>query len=255
MINTGSWPVRIGIFLLAYLAFGVYDVLRNRKLDGSVIKRYFLGNGLATYFFAPLNTFLDILTLPFINKGVYKLTDMPEAYQLEIKKLIDTAYAENLVARLEEKAKQNPRTMMFFKWYGNNIKTSIDIPAYHEPYKYIKTIGVSVFNKKQSTSKHFGPMRVTLRVLYNLNDMTDKTAYLEVGDVTHYWQDEKLFIFDDTLQHQSFNESDKVRYCLFVDILRPSLFPGLLSVIVSGVRLCLQSVNAIFYKNWKVIKD
>jgi hypothetical protein len=255
MMSTGGWPAKIGIGFLIFVACGIYDVLRNRKIDGALVKRYFTGNGLATWFFAPWNTFMDIITLPFINKGVYKFEDMPAEYQAEIKKLIDTAYKENLVARLEEKAKENPRTMIFFKWYGNNIKTSVDIPAYHEKYKYIKTIGVSVFNKKQSTSKHFGPMRVTLRVLYNLNDMTDKTAYLEVGDVTHYWQDEKLFIFDDTLQHQSFNESEKVRYCLFVDILRPSLFPGLLSLFVSGVRFCMQSINAIFYKNWKVIKD
>ena len=246
---------KIGIALLIWFALGLYDVLRNKAVDGSVIKRYFIGNGLPTFFFAPLNTLFDIITLPYLNKGIYKLEDFPKPYQEEIQKLIDTAYKENLVARLEEKAKENPRTMMFFKWYGNNIKTSVDIPAYHEQFKYIRTIGVSVFNKKQSTSKHFGPMRATLRVLYNLNDMKDKSAYIEVGDVKQYWQEEKLFIFDDTLQHQSFNESDNVRYCLFVDILRPSLIPPVMSFIVMGVRFCLQSVNAIFYKNWKVIKD
>jgi len=50
-----------------------------------------------------------------------------------------------------------------------------------------------------------------------------------VGKTTNYWCENKLFIFDDTLLHQSFNESDKARYCLFVDIVRPSLVPALLA--------------------------
>ena len=121
--------------------------------------------------------------------------------------------------------------MIFFKWYGENIDTFVNAPAFHRPWKYVQTIGVSVFNKKVSTSKHFGPIRPTLRILYNLNDIDDNSAYIVVGNVTHYWKDGKLFIFDDTLMHQSFNESDKIRYCLFVDMLRPSPLPGPIALV------------------------
>jgi beta-hydroxylase len=75
-----------------------------------------------------------------------------------------------------------------------------------------------------------------------------------VGDVTSYWKDNKLFIFDDTLMHQSFNESDNIRYCLFVDILRPSVMPMLLRPFVKLVHVCFKSANFIFYKKWKVIQ-
>ena len=61
-------------------------------------------------------------------------------------------------------------------------------------------------------------------------------------------------IFDDTLQHQSCNRTDEVRYCLFVDILRPSLFPRLTSAILSGVRLVIAPFNSAFYKRWSFIK-
>ena len=136
---------------------------------------------------------------------------------------------------------------------GKNIDTFVDVPAYHEKYKYIQTIGVSVFNKKKSTSRHFGPFRATLRLLYNLNDMTDDSAYIEVGDKVQYWREEKMFIFDDTLMHQSFNKSDQVRYCLFVDILRPSVIQPLITSIVQGFGLAMRGVNHVFYKNWTVM--
>ncbi len=144
--------------------------------------------------------------------------------------------------------------MLFFKWYGKNVRASVDVPEYHQPYRYIRTIGVSVFNKKQSTGRHFGPLRVTLRVLYNINTINDRNVYINVGNRTHYWQDSKLFIFDDTLQHQSCNESEAVRYCLFVDILRPSMIPALTSAILATVRFFVAPFNAAFYKHWSFIK-
>ena len=91
-------------------------------------------------------------------------------------------------------------------------------------------------------------------MLYNLNDIDDRSAYIVVGDTVHYWNNNKLFIFDDTLLHQSFNETDKVRYCLFVDILRPSLSPVLLLPFVKLVHMVFKSANFIFYKKWKVIR-
>jgi hypothetical protein len=245
------FPKVFGPFLLC----GIYDVCRNRKLNGFVIKQYFLGNGFFTWFLSPLNTLLDIISLPYINKGVYRLEDLPGPYRAEVQRLIDAAHADNVVGKLEETASSRSRTMVFFKWYGANVPAVVDIPAFHEKYRYIKTIGVSVFNKRQSTSKHFGPFRATLRVLYNINDVTDPNAYIEVGDVKHVWRDNKLFIFDDTLMHQSFNETDQARYCLFVDILRPSLFAApLLTLAINTTRVFLQGANGIFYKNWDVVR-
>lgn len=241
-----------GLALIA--ACGAYDVARNKKLDKSVIQRYFLGNGLATWILSPLNTLLDLLALPYVNKGVYKLDDLPADYQDEIRLLISASRKADLVGQLAETSRDRSRTMVFFKWYGDNVDTNLNVPEFKKDFKYIRTIGVSVFNKKQSTSKHFGPFRATLRVLYNLNDMTDRSAYIEVGDVKHYWADEKLFIFDDTLMHQSFNETDELRYCLFVDILRPSLLPAIFDSVLALVRSLLKSYNYVFYQHWEVVK-
>lgn len=249
----------VGYFLpklvLFYLVCGLYDVSRNANLNAELFEKYFFGNGVLTWLLSPVNILLDILSLPNINKGVYRLEDLPRPYQAEIRHLIDSAHRQNLVAQIESVAQDQKRSMFFFKWYGADVSTVVDIPAFHESYKYVKTIGLSVFNKRQSTSRHFGPLRATLRVLYNINDMQDDGAYIVVGDVTNYWRSSKLFIFDDTLLHQSFNETDAVRYCLFVDILRPTQLPAVFALAVSAInRILSTGGNALLYGNWKVFK-
>jgi beta-hydroxylase len=239
---------------LVYAVCGAYDVSRNSGLNLSTLRRYFIGNGFPTWLLSPFNALLDLLSLPYVNKGVYRLEDLPADYQDEVTRLIQASKEANLVAQLEEAAKQFPRTMVFFRWYGVNKSTFLDVPAFHQPWKYIQTIGVSVFNKKVSTSKHFGFMRASLRVLYNLNDMNDNSAYIVVGDKTNYWRQNKLFIFDDTLLHQSVNETEQTRYCLFVDIVRPAPFPGIMRGVISGIRMLTQSFKFVYYQNWKVIE-
>ena len=242
-------------FTIFYVACGLYDVSRNSNLGLPLITQYFFGNGLLTWFLSPLNILLDLVSLPYVNKGIYRLEDLPPEHQAEVRRLIDSAHRQGLVEKLQSVAADQKRSMFFFKWYGDDVKTIVDVPAFHEPYRHIKTIGVSVFNKKASTSAHFGPVRAMLRVLYNINDMKDESAYIQVGATEHFWNRDKLFIFDDTLLHQSFNKSDQARYCMFVDIVRPSKIPALLSFAVSLIsKIMSAGGSAKFYGNWKVFK-
>ena len=241
---------RLAIF---YALCGAYDACRNRPVNAETLRRYFIGNGWGTWVLSPINILLDLLSLPYINKGVYRLADLPPAYQDEVTRVIRAANDADLVRQLEERSKQNQRTMFFFRWYGANTNTSPNVPAFHQPWKYVQTIGVSIFNRRISTSKHFGYLRASLRVLYNLNDMKDDSAYIVVGDTTSFWRDNKLFIFDDTLLHLSANDTEQPRYCLFVDIVRPTLFPHLMAGVLTVVRYLTQSFKFIYYKNWKII--
>jgi beta-hydroxylase len=242
--------------VVGYVLCGLYDVSRNDERTISSFERYFLGNGLLTWLLSPVNVLLDLLSLPYINKGVYQLEDLPAGHQREIVSLIEAASRQGLVSQLQQAASAQTRSMFFYKWYGANVESIARVPEFHNEYKWITTIGVSVFNKKQSTSKHFGPLRATLRVLYNLDEVADDATYIVVGRTTQYWRDKRLFIFDDTLLHQSFNGSDKPRYCLFVDIVRPTLMPGLFRVFVRAIGgLLSDRANKLFYGHWKVFKS
>jgi beta-hydroxylase len=244
----------VPVVFAVFVGFGFVDFLRNKRKTLSSLHRYFAGNGFFTWLLAPFNLLMDLLTLPYWNKGIYQLSDLPKPYQSEINAIIEAAHRSELVSKLQSKMEGNKRGMIFFKWYGKNVETSVDIPEFHRQYKYVRTIGVSIFNTQQSTGLHYGPLRITLRVLYNINDIDSKNVYIEVGDQISYWRESKLFIFDDTLEHQSCNRSDEVRFCMFVDILRPSLFPGLMSAILACVRVAVARINFAFYKNWAFIK-
>ena len=240
-------------FVLFYIACAIYDVSRNSERTPEVLEKYFLRDGLPVWLLSPVNALLDLLSLPYVNKGVYKLDDLPPEHQGEIARLIESARRQDLVGRLQMAASAQKRSMFFFKFYGTNVETVAHIPEFHENYKHIVTIGVSVFNKRQSVSKHFGPLRASFRVLYNINDMTDDSAYIVVGNTTNYWRENKLFIFDDTLLHQSFNESDLPRYCLFVDIVRPTMMPSAFKYFICAIgNLTAQGANKRFYTQWKV---
>lgn len=243
------------IITLLFILCGIYDVSRNTALDYSVVKQYFTGNGVLTWLTSPINVLADILSLPYVNKGVYKLNDLPASHQDEIKQLLDCVEKENLVEKLESRIGDASRAMFFFKWYGKNVKNSLDIPAFQKDFRYVRTIGVSVFKQRESTSRHFGPFRAMFRVLYSMNEITDENVYIKVGKTENRWKDDKLFIFDDTLLHQSFNDSDTTRYCLFVDILRPNFLNFFFSFIISLTRVLFKGMNGIFYKKWKLIDN
>ena len=237
-----------------YVVCGLLDVLRTRPWNRETLVRYFMGRGYGTWLTSPFNLLMDVATIPYRNKGIYKLEDLPPSYQAEIAAVIAAAEESQLSRQLESRMTGCPLGMIFFKWYGRNQKASINVPAFDAPFKYIRTIGVSVFNKRKSTSTHFGPLRITLRVLYCLNDISDPGAYIQVSDQVHRWRNNKLFIFDDTLQHKSCNETDMIRYCLFVDILRPSHVPRLMRGIVGIFGAILLPIRREFYKTWQFIK-
>lgn len=240
---------------LFYLICGLIDFTRSRRFEIENWRRYFLGNGILTWVLSPFNLLVDVVCLP--NKGVYQLTDLPPAYQAEVRELMSICDARKpeIIAELSQRMEKTKRGMIFFKWYGREIQNpSFDIPDFHQRFRYLRTIGVSIFNKNQKTSTHYGPLRVTLRVLYNLVPLDNDAVYIKAGNKTHIWHDNPLYIFDDTLVHQSVNGSDQLRYCMFVDILRPTRFVGLVDTILAGLKMLIMSFNRVFYKNWEMIK-
>lgn len=242
------------VTLALYLLFGLIDVCRNKPTDSDTLIRYFTGNGILTWLLSPFNLAVDLICLK--NPGVYQLKDLPEAYQKEISTLlhdVDT-HRELIKQEMSARLSEIDRGMLFFKWYGDNIKTSFDMPCFHKKYKYIKTIGVSAFNQQKATSTHFGPLRLTLRVLYNLTPTNEGEVYIQVGGTKYYWRDNPLFIFDDTLQHQSVNYSDQIRHCMFVDIIRPTRLHLVLQTLLKLTKFITARTNGIFYKKWVFLK-
>src|SRR5262245_54175214 len=74
--------------LLGYVVLGLIDVLRNTPRSWRTVERYFAGNGVFTWLLSPFNLLMDVLCLPYHNRGVYQLEELPKGYQDEIQTLI-----------------------------------------------------------------------------------------------------------------------------------------------------------------------
>ena len=101
---------------------------------------------------------------------------------------------------------------------------------------------------------HFGPLRLTFRVLCNLDPVDSRNVYIEVDDTVHYWKDDPLFIFDDTMFHRSINDVDHVRYCLFMDVIRPNYAQKAFQLAVQVTSVVANSFKRVFYKNWSFVR-
>jgi len=233
---------------------GVLDVSRHRRIRAELIEKYFFGNGIPTWLLSPINLLADLFS--YRNLRRFKAADLPDEHRAEIEACV-RAFVENgerIKAHVAEKMANTKRCMLTFKWYNAPQTIDLHIPAFERNYRFIKTIAVSVFNTRERTSWHFGPLRLTFRVLYNLDPIDSREVFIEVDDKVHYWIDDPLFIFDDTVFHRSINDVDHVRYCLFMDIIRPNYSHKLFDLAVHVASAVSGSFKRIFYKNWSFVR-
>jgi beta-hydroxylase len=239
---------------LVMIVCGVIDVRRHRKVRAELVEKYFLGNGIFTWMLSPLNLVADALSPR--NRITYRLEDMPASHRREIEECVQ-GFIDNgdrIKAHVAGMLEQNKRCMLTFRWFNATQTTALRIPVFEREYRYIKTIAVSVFNERERTSWHFGPLRLTFRVLYNLEPVNDPDVYIQVDDRVHRWMDNPLFIFDDTAFHRSINGVAEARYCLFMDIVRPNYSRVMFEAGVRMVSAASGSLKRLFYKNWAFIR-
>jgi beta-hydroxylase len=93
-------------------------------------------------------------------------------------------------------------------------------------YKNIKLAMFSTLPPNSTMAPHRGPLKGVLRCLYKLEFKGERnTACLQIKNKIFDWYDNDYIIFDDTLTHNTWNNSDKPRVVLFLDIERPLIFP------------------------------
>ncbi len=241
----------VPVLTVFWLICGLIEFWRNKAKSQLMFSRYFLGNGIPTWVLSPVNLLVDLMC--FRNPGIYKLEDFPDEYRKEIELVLGTfrARKEEIIATIDQTLGENRRGMYVYQWFGK--RNADDVPEFNRDFRYVKTIAVSVFKGKESTSWHYGPLRLSIRVLLNLTPADSDRVFIECNGVKHLWRDDPLFMFDDTLFHRSVNEVDAHRYNVFMDVVRPSPFPGLVAAALSGVSYVAGRMKSIFYKNWTML--
>ena len=253
---TGVAALAAGLYFIPFvtaffIATGLVDVLRNQRRNRELFDRYFLGNGVTVWLLSPINLLVDLLCNR--NRKIYRLEDFPDESRQEIEDVLAVfrARKDEVIGRIDQALGSHARGMYVYQWFGKRYND--EISEFNRSFKHLQTIAVSVFDGKEATTNHFGPLRMTLRILYNLTPVDSDQVYIECGGTRHLWRDDPLFIFDDTLMHRSVNLEPGRRYCVFMDVLRPTPVPGLLTAMLRVVSAAAQRSKALFYKKWKML--
>jgi aspartyl/asparaginyl beta-hydroxylase (cupin superfamily) len=88
------------------------------------------------------------------------------------------------------------------------------------------TAMISILSPRKHILAHRGPYKGVLRYHLGLIVPQDAEACrIRVGDDVRHWVQGRSMVFDDTFDHEVWNDTDETRVVLFVDVMRPLPFP------------------------------
>jgi ornithine lipid ester-linked acyl 2-hydroxylase len=90
----------------------------------------------------------------------------------------------------------------------------------------MRTAMISILSPGKHILDHRGPYKGVLRYHLGLVVPEDAEACrIRVGEEIRHWEEGRSMVFDDTFNHEVWNDTDETRVVLFVDVLRPLPFP------------------------------
>jgi ornithine lipid ester-linked acyl 2-hydroxylase len=102
----------------------------------------------------------------------------------------------------------------------------------------MKTAMFSVLSPGKHIPAHRGPYKGVLRYHLGLKIPEPRErCRIRVGHEVRHWEEGASLLFDDTFEHEAWNDTDGVRVVLFVDVVRPLRFPAsaLNSVVLKAI--------------------
>jgi ornithine lipid ester-linked acyl 2-hydroxylase len=115
---------------------------------------------------------------------------------------------------------------LFLYGYGFEAKLGVELcPRTAELMRAIpgmKTAMFSILSPRKHILDHRGPYKGVLRYHLGLIVPRDAPACrIRVGEDFRHWEEGRSLVFDDTFNHEVWNDTDETRVVLFVDVLRP----------------------------------
>ena len=118
----------------------------------------------------------------------------------------------------------------FIYGYGFEAKLGVEMcpqtAALMRQIPGMTTAMISILSPRKHILDHRGPYKGVLR--YHLGLIVPKDAEscrIRVGEDIRHWEEGHSMVFDDTFNHEVWNDTDDTRVVLFVDMLRPLPFP------------------------------
>ncbi len=118
----------------------------------------------------------------------------------------------------------------FFYGYGfkagKNCRRCPQTTRLIEQIPGMKTAFFSILFPHKHIPEHRGPYKGVLRYHLGLKiPQPIQGCRLRIEDEIRYWREGESLMFDDTLLHEAWNQTDDIRVVLFIDVVRPMRFP------------------------------
>ena len=149
-----------------------------------------------------------------------------------------------------------------YLFYGFGIKAQKNCQRCPETTRLLeqipgmKTAFFSILLPHKHIPRHRGVYKGVVRCHLGLKiPQAQSNCRMQVGEETFYWKEGKCVIFDDTFQHEVWNDTDEVRVVLLLDFVRPLRFPVswlnqlLISSIARSPFIQDHKVNSIKWEN------
>jgi ornithine lipid ester-linked acyl 2-hydroxylase len=118
----------------------------------------------------------------------------------------------------------------FLYGYGFEAKLGVEMcprtAALMREIPGMTTAMISILSPRKHILDHRGPYKGVLR--YHLGLIVPEEAEacrIRVGEDVRHWEEGQSMVFDDTFNHEVWNDTDETRVVLFVDVLRPLPLP------------------------------
>jgi beta-hydroxylase len=112
--------------------------------------------------------------------------------------------------------------------YGYGFKTELGTELCPRTTRLVEAVPgmvtamFSILSPGKHIPAHRGPYKGLLRHHLGLIVPTDQEACrIRVGDEIRHWEEGRSMVFDDTFEHEVWNDTDELRAVLFLDVMRP----------------------------------
>jgi aspartyl/asparaginyl beta-hydroxylase (cupin superfamily) len=187
---------------------------------------------------APIERFIGKRSLvgdaTFFPVERFAWIEQVEAHWTEIREELEAVLADREalpnfqdISKDQIEITDDDRWKTFFL-YGYGFKAPLGIEmcpktaALMQQIPGMTTAMFSILSPRKHILDHRGPYKGVLR--YHLGLIVPgeaESCRIRVGEDIRHWQEGKSLVFDDTFNHEVWNDTDETRVVLFVDLLRP----------------------------------
>jgi beta-hydroxylase len=181
--------------------------------------------------------FSKVETTPFIDPHQFPWHEPVVAewikVQTELKAILSDAETipnhQDIIETAKPLTNDDKWLSHFFYIYGqrfeNQCRQCPDTTRLLESIPGMKTAFFSILSPGKRIPPHRGPYRGVMRYHLPLIVPRSGECGIRVGDQTAKFEEGVSLMFDDTYEHEVWNDTDETRVVLFLDITRPMKFP------------------------------